>query len=234
MRKGMIRKAQILAVAERQFFARGYLSTTLADILDEVGCTKGSFYHHFDTKYALLDAIAGIRAARAFEAYRESGQGDGLKLLNAMLYHAIPFNRTQQDFLAVVLTLGNTPEGTLILKRLLAVLRHRFLPELDRVLSQMRAEGTASSGNLPTSELVWDASMAFCTNILLEMTLGAAPSPERLMPQLHALRFLWERVLDIPYGSMRIVSLEEMTGVMNYAMRKAALSGQQKSDTAAQ
>lgn len=228
MRKGDIRKAQILTVAERLFLSRGYLATTLADILDEVGCTKGSFYHHFDSKYAVLDAIAARRADRAFDAYRQDSAGDGLHKLNRLMYHALPFGREQRDFLAVLIALGDTPEGTLVVRRLIGVLRLRFLPELEQILAEMRAQGTASFGSLPVAELVWDAAMAFVANTLLSIARDAPPTPAQLLPRLNALRFLLERVLDIPYGSVTIISLEEFADTLTYAARKAAASRQEE------
>ncbi len=222
MRKGEQRKLQILTAAERQFLTRGYLETTLADILAETGGTKGSFYHHFDSKFAVLDGIVEIRAARAFEAYKNSAPGEGLERLNALLYHALPFGQAQQDFLAVLLTLGNTAEGTLVFRRLQTVLRQRFLGELTNVLAALRAHGLAGFGHAQVAELGWDATMAYCLNTMVLAAQADETSAGQLMKHLDALRFLWERVLDLPYGSMEIISLEEMAVVIAAAAHKAA------------
>jgi len=48
----LIRSAQpaILAAAQRLFGTHGYHATSIADLLDAVGLTKGALYHHFRSK----------------------------------------------------------------------------------------------------------------------------------------------------------------------------------------
>ena len=50
MRKGEVRRQSIIEASERLFSAKGYLETTVDDILAELQCSKGSFYHYFDSK----------------------------------------------------------------------------------------------------------------------------------------------------------------------------------------
>jgi AcrR family transcriptional regulator len=51
------RREEILEVAQRFFYIKGYGHTSIRDIIDEVGIAKGTFYHHFDSKWELLDAL---------------------------------------------------------------------------------------------------------------------------------------------------------------------------------
>ncbi|WP_368185927.1 TetR/AcrR family transcriptional regulator [Aestuariibius sp. HNIBRBA575] len=51
------RRAQLLSVAQHLFFNKGYDDTTMADILQEAGVSKGGFYHHFESKDALFFAL---------------------------------------------------------------------------------------------------------------------------------------------------------------------------------
>lgn len=44
-------------VAENFFISRGYGNTTIAAILERTGIAKGTFYHHFPSKEAVMDAI---------------------------------------------------------------------------------------------------------------------------------------------------------------------------------
>lgn len=58
-----IRFAELLDCAQRLFFSRGYDNTTVNDIINEAGLSKGAFYHYFDSKSALLEALA-VRMAQ--------------------------------------------------------------------------------------------------------------------------------------------------------------------------
>ena len=50
MRKGDIRKQEILATAEQLFCRNGYEQTSVQDIIDCLHSSKGSFYHHYASK----------------------------------------------------------------------------------------------------------------------------------------------------------------------------------------
>ncbi len=51
----------IVEVAAVEFWKKGYQSTSLADILDKAGVSKGALYHHFKNKlelgYAVFDEV---------------------------------------------------------------------------------------------------------------------------------------------------------------------------------
>lgn len=51
------RRTEILDVAEKLFFTKGYAKSTVNDILNEVGIAKGTFYYYFKSKEEVMDAI---------------------------------------------------------------------------------------------------------------------------------------------------------------------------------
>ena len=57
MKKGDVRREELLATAERLFYTKGYEKTSVQDILTEMNFSKGGFYHHFDSKLSVLEAI---------------------------------------------------------------------------------------------------------------------------------------------------------------------------------
>ena len=54
MKKGDLRRGQILDTAEKLFFERGYDRTSVQDILNVLNISKGGFYHYFDAKETVL------------------------------------------------------------------------------------------------------------------------------------------------------------------------------------
>jgi TetR/AcrR family transcriptional repressor of nem operon len=50
----MTLKERIIYESLKQFSAKGFLSTSITDILDAVGTSKGGFYNHFKTKDQLF------------------------------------------------------------------------------------------------------------------------------------------------------------------------------------
>lgn len=69
-------KAKLLDAALGVIRAKGYTATTVEDICQAAGVTKGSFFHHFKTKEQLaVEAAAqfGILASKLFDApYRNA------------------------------------------------------------------------------------------------------------------------------------------------------------------
>ncbi len=50
-------KEQLLAAATRLFASQGYATTSVAQICDKAGVSKGALYHHFDAKDDILYGI---------------------------------------------------------------------------------------------------------------------------------------------------------------------------------
>jgi len=81
-------KTRLLDAALHVIRAKGYSATRIEDICEVAGLTKGSFFHHFDSKEALAVAAAeywieGSEALFASAPYRE--QADPLERLLAYL-----------------------------------------------------------------------------------------------------------------------------------------------------
>jgi len=51
-------KGKIIAAAWELFYEQGYEDTTVEEIIDRSGTSKGSFYHYFDGKDALLSSLS--------------------------------------------------------------------------------------------------------------------------------------------------------------------------------
>lgn len=53
-------KNKILMVARRKFITKGYYNTSLQEIVEEIGLTRGAFYHHFKNKEEILSDLIRI------------------------------------------------------------------------------------------------------------------------------------------------------------------------------
>ncbi len=63
-------KGKIVSAAWKLFYEQGYENTTVEDIVFESGTSKGSFYHYFEGKDALLGSLSMIFDEK-YEALRE-------------------------------------------------------------------------------------------------------------------------------------------------------------------
>jgi len=53
-------KGKIVSAAWKLFYQQGYENTTVEDIIFESGTSKGSFYHYFESKDALLSTLSTL------------------------------------------------------------------------------------------------------------------------------------------------------------------------------
>ena len=52
-----VRRETFVEAAQRLMTAKGYEQMSIQDVLDEVEASRGAFYHYFDSKQALLEAV---------------------------------------------------------------------------------------------------------------------------------------------------------------------------------
>jgi AcrR family transcriptional regulator len=84
-------RARLLASALDLFEARGYHGTSVDEVVDRAGLTKGAFYHHFDSKEDLLLHIHDIYIDGRYEACSRIIEGDGtpVEKLRALITAAL-------------------------------------------------------------------------------------------------------------------------------------------------
>ena len=226
MRKGDIRKSEILGEAERLFFTKGYSATSINDILSSQHCSKGSFYHHFDSKLSVLTALCAAHAEAGFQRYQARAEGlEPAGRLDLLFSCSTPVSRDEEALCALLLPLLDTPEGEEVILSLARAQKARFLPELDALLSAMREKKQAFYPNPALPALVWDTHACLTQRLL---SLGAGQmrdEKDALAPVLHTLeaaRYMLERCLSLPYGSITIIRAPDCTKVLLDAARTAA------------
>lgn len=109
---------RILDVSKRLFLEKGYDSTTIQDIVDELGgLTKGAVYHHFKSKEEIMDAVGDqmFFENNPFEAVRGCSDLNGLQKLrevvrlnqadsarNSMTVQAIPITKNPRVLVGMI------------------------------------------------------------------------------------------------------------------------------------
>ena len=100
-------KAKIVSAAWKLFYEQGYEDTTVDDIVYESGTSKGSFYHYFSGKDALLSSLSYLFDEK-YEELTDSlashmTAADKLTFLNYELFRLIE-NSISMDLLARLLS----------------------------------------------------------------------------------------------------------------------------------
>lgn len=86
-------KGKIISAAWKLFYEQGYDDTTIEDIIEESQTSRGSFYHYFEGKDALLSSLSFLFDEK-YEELTETLDGemtafDTLMYLNSELFYMI-------------------------------------------------------------------------------------------------------------------------------------------------
>ena len=83
-------RGKIVSAAWKLFYEQGYEDTTVEEIIDLSGTSKGSFYHYFDGKDALLSTLSSLFDEKYEELIQELSPDmnamDQLLFLNQELF----------------------------------------------------------------------------------------------------------------------------------------------------
>ena len=107
-------KGKIISAAWRLFYEQGYEDTTLEDILEASECSKGTFYHYFEGKDALLGTLSVLfdeKYEQLIPTIREDDNAlEVLAYLNRELFAMID-SSVSLDLLARLLSTQLTTRG---------------------------------------------------------------------------------------------------------------------------
>ena len=107
-------RGRIISAAWKLFYENGYEETTIEDIINESGTSRGSFYHYFEGKTALLGTLSYM-FDKKYEALKDSLRPDAdaidkLLFLNHELFSMIE-NRIPISLLAQLLSTQLLAQG---------------------------------------------------------------------------------------------------------------------------
>ena len=224
MKKGEMRRKEILDAAEKLFYEKGYEATSVQDILDALQLSKGGFYHHFDTKMSVLEAICDRRAEAQFEAaaqeIRTSREGT-LERLNKLLSKLSLFEREEIPFIAMVLRVAYM-EGDLTLReRMKAVTVRLFLPLMDETIARGISERlffTRHPGTISRMLLLLAHDAADEAAMVLTANANSPESVIEVIDLMNTYRDSVELLLNAPYGSIRIFEVDHLLEVFRGVM----------------
>ena len=107
-------KGKIVSAAWKLFYDQGYEDTTIEDIVWESGTSKGSFYHYFESKDALLGSLSYLFDEKYEELApnitEEMNCVDALLYLNRELFGMIE-NQIDLDLLSRLFSTQLTTKG---------------------------------------------------------------------------------------------------------------------------
>ena len=230
MRKGDQTRQQIVQVAEKLFCAKGYDETSVQDILDEIHGSKGGFYHHFASKEVLLREICRQRSEASAEhtASKLEDLTDPMDRLNLVLREVMPFVEEDLTFMCMLMPILDRTESAAVRVGYQDAITEAYAPLLRPCIEKLSNDGTlqpvASDTTLPVLTLLNDCWYRTTLLFLRDTEAGRRTEPAVLLEILDDCRRSLEALLDAPYGSIEMISLEAWVGFAEEALRRMRLT----------
>ncbi len=137
--------------------------------------------------------------------------------LNALLYWTQPFRPEEEDWLVVTLRLRLRGEGLVMDGAMRQSQRLLFKPEMENLMLILNETGAAHISRPRLDDVVFEAYTAFAdemNNVILQCSRQGRSVVTDVTQVTEAARFLWERSLDMDYGSIELIRLDEMLPVL--------------------
>ena len=216
LKKGDARRGELLAAAEKLFYTKGYENTSVQDILDAVGFSKGGFYHHFDSKLAVLEAICQQRAA---------GQPNltACEKLNALLASSTLWQSENPGFVMLLIQAAYCENGALMREKMKTCQLLSMQTALEGVLREGVESGDFFVDDVKTTAgLVLRLYMQFTDEIafLLAGEENELQLCDKAIEKMRAYRTAIERLLFAPYGSIVLIESRNLQVLVQRVFRE--------------
>lgn len=207
------RRDEFLDVAERLLQTKGYDPMSVQDVLAELGTSKGAFYHYFDSKQALLQAVVDRLADRTAAALAPVAADPDLPALDKLLrlFAALASWKVgQRELLVALLRVWHSDVNAVARQKLRPGIADRIAPLLADIIRAGVVEGVFIAtlpdhvGRVVVS-LVQDLNDRLAD---LFLAYEREPGDFRDVEQtVAAYTDALERILGVPSGSVVLVEV---------------------------
>ena len=214
VKKHAVRRNEILDVAQRLVYTKGYEQMTVQDILDALQIAKGTFFHYFNSKQALLEALTERmleEADRVLTPVVSDPAAPALEKLQRFFETAVRWKTAQKSFFLALLRVWYADENALARQKVTSAGFSRLTPMLTSIIRQGIQEGVFTT---PYPDLTGEVVLSLMQGLgdsysrtLLSFEPGGGDL-SRLERIVGAYTDALERSLGAPGGSLTLIDEE--------------------------
>jgi AcrR family transcriptional regulator len=211
-----VRRNEILDAAQRLVYSKGYEQMTIQDILDDLQISKGAFYHYFDSKQALLEALIERIEDEAEQVVLPIVHDPDLNArekLQRIFDILTQWKTAQKDYILALWHVVYRDDNAIFREKGRISGIKRFTPLLTKIIQQGVQEGAmAVSYPDQTGEVILSLVLAF-GDTLARLLLSGEPEHEKI-PRAERITAaytdaLW-RVLGMPGNSLQLMDVHAL------------------------
>lgn len=211
-----VRRSEILDVAQRLFYQKGYEQASVQDIIAEIGIAKGTFYHYYSSKLDLLDAMIERMIEQTLQSLEPLVADDQLSALakfERFFRDLADWKVENKAFFLDLMNIWYKDENAILRHKVQSASVEKAMPLLAQIIEQGMAEGSFVTEH-PTdmAEIVLQIGQSL-SDTLAKIILNRAHNDNTLAiieRKTIVYHQAIERTLKAPTGSINLFDLDQI------------------------
>jgi AcrR family transcriptional regulator len=140
----VVRREAFVDVATRLIQTRGYEQMSVQDVLDELDASKGAFYHYFDSKRALLQAVVERMVDLALATLApvlDDPHLSALEKMEGVFGRIAAWKGQRRELLLAVIETWTSDDNAIVREKVRRTTDSRLVPLLAAIIGQGVSEG---------------------------------------------------------------------------------------------
>jgi AcrR family transcriptional regulator len=211
------RRNEILDATQRLIYTKGYEQMTIQDILGDLQISKGAFYHYFDSKGEVLEALVERMVVKEVMPLLthivQDTNSSALEKLNRYFEAAGQWKIAKKAFMLELLRVWFTDENAIVRQKLFAMSVKHATPLLTEIIHQGIQEGVLTTAYPDQMGEVVFSLLQSLGDTFSNLLLSYKPQRDDLRQHkviVAAYTDALERVLGAPKASIVIIDDQTM------------------------
>ena len=206
-----VRRDVFIDAAQALIQTRGCERFSIQDVLDATDASKGAFYHYFDSKDALVDAVVdrmAEQAATRVEPILADPRLTATQKLEAMVGGIAEFKAERKDLAIGVMRVWLSDDNVVVREKLRRLASSRQLPWFELIVRQGIAEGSFTSRFPDHLARVLVALIQGMGDLAIELWVGrqdGSVTLEEVKRTFDAYLEAFERIVGVPPGTLQFL-----------------------------
>jgi TetR/AcrR family transcriptional repressor of nem operon len=205
-----VRRNAILDVTLQMVSTKGYEQMAIQDILDILQISKGAFYHYFDSKQALLEALIERMQEEVDQLLLPIAHDAHLSAIAKLQHFFATLSRwklAQKSFALAMAPIWYTDENAIVRQKLRAMRIKRVAPLLETIIRQGMQEDVLTTIYPDTIGEVMVSLSLDLTETLGKLLLASEAEHDKFL-RIERITATYtdalERILGLPPASLQI------------------------------
>lgn len=204
VKEAEVRKNEILDAASALFAERGFDNTSTNDILEAVGIARGTLYHHFKSKEAIMDALIERQTGKIMEEARRIASNSSIpveaRIIGTIM--ALKVEQTEGAGGREMIEHLHNPQNALMHQKTKQIIMQKVPPILASVIQDGIDEGLY---NTPYPLECMEMAVAYLETMFDEHVIEM--TEEESSRRIEAFLFHLERILGVETGSLTALTM---------------------------